>query len=201
MMSADAMSDSPHAVDHELATWLAAATGDDVHHVEQELYEGERRRACVVDELIAAGFAGSELLGVTLRLTGLGATPAAALIAERFAFVAAAAEQPETPRRDRMLTRNEILFRDVNERLAASPGSPPAELDLVCECSDRSCIAVFTMPEGEYHWLRQNPLHFVVLPGHEAPAIESVVERHPAFVVVEKHAATHDQATAADPRS
>ena len=99
-----------------------------------------------------------------------------------------------------MLAQTEIVFRDVNERLAASAGSPPAQLDLVCECSDRSCLAVFTMPEGEYHWLRQNPLHFAVLPGHEAPAIESVVERHPAFVVVEKHAATHEQATAADPR-
>ena len=199
-MSGDAMSNPSRPVDHELASWLAATTGDDVDQVERELDEGERRRSFVVDELIDAGLAGSELLRLTLRLTGLAATESAALIAERVALADARAEHPDAPKRDRLLTQNEIVFREANERLAASLGSPSAEFDLVCECSDRSCVAVFTMPEGEYHWLRQNPLHFAVLPGHEAPAIESVVERHPAFVVVEKHAATHDQATAADPR-
>jgi hypothetical protein len=200
-MSGDAVSKPPRSIDHDLATWLAATTGDDVQHVEQELYEGERRRVFVVDELIDAGFMGSELLGLTLRLTGLATAEGAALIEERAGLAAAAAKQPEAPKRDRMLMQNEIVFREVNERLARAAGSPTAGLDLVCECSDRSCLAVFTMPAGEYEWLRQNPLHFAVLPGHEAPAIERVVERHPSFVVVEKHPATHDQAAATDPRA
>jgi len=52
---------------------------------------------------------------------------------------------------------------------------------------------VLTIPRSEYEWLRQNPWRFLVLPGHEAPAVENVVERYDGYVIVEKHVETHDQ--------
>lgn len=53
----------------------------------------------------------------------------------------------------------------------------------------------------EYEQLRQNPLRFAVLPGHEIADIEEVVERNERFLVVEKHVETHDQVEAADQRA
>jgi hypothetical protein len=38
----------------------------------------------------------------------------------------------------------------------------------------------------EYEAIRAEPTCFVVVPGHERPEIERVVERHPAYLIVEK---------------
>jgi hypothetical protein len=188
--------------DQTIARWLAVHTDADVIQVETELAEGELRREFVVDELIAAGYEGSELLDLAARLTGLTTGGAKALIVAR-RDVAAAAEDSTASRRDTSLAENEILFRDVNERLAAEEQvtSPVELLELVCECTDRACLKVFTMPLAEYDWLRQDPHRFVVLPGHEAPAVEDVVERHAGFVVVEKHVEAHGLVEASDPRA
>ena len=194
--------DVSEPTDPELATWLAAETDTELRQVESELEIGERRRSFVVDELTEAGFAGPELQELVMRLTGIDASTAQALIAARGQRDRGESDEAQVPRRDERLARNEILFRRLNERLSAAEdtesGSP--ELRLVCECSDRDCVLALTMEPAEYEWLRQNPHRFAVLPGHEAPAVEDVVERHPGFVIVEKHAETHDQVEAADPR-
>lgn len=61
----------PVLEDESLVGFLAAATGTPPEQVEEELTEGARRRAFVVDELIDAGLTGSELLETAVRLTGL----------------------------------------------------------------------------------------------------------------------------------
>jgi hypothetical protein len=38
----------------------------------------------------------------------------------------------------------------------------------------------------EYEQVVQQRYRFVVIPGHEDPRVERVVEEHPAFLVVEK---------------
>jgi hypothetical protein len=187
---------------HTIARWLAAHSEADVIQVETELAEGQLRREFVVDELLSAGFEGSELLDLTTRLTGLTTAGVKALIVAR-EDVAPAADDSTASTRDTSLAENEILFRDVNERLASEErvSSSVEQLDLVCECTDRTCVKVFTMPLAEYEWLRQDPHRFVVLPGHEAPAVEDVVERHAGFVVVEKHVEAHGLVEASDPRA
>ncbi len=188
-------------VDHNLATWLAAQTHTASEQVEAELELGERRREFVADELIEAGFTGSELHEFVMRLTGLGNAAARALIAARVEL-AGRGDGHASRRRDEHLAQNEILFRLVNERLAAAnDGAAHNEVDVVCECTSRDCRRMMTIERAEYDWLRQHPLRFVVLPGHEAPAVEDVVERHPGYLIVEKHAETHRQVEAADPRS
>ena len=64
--------------DGRLTEWLAARTQTDPEQIEAELQLGERRRAVVVDELVAAGLAGSELLEQVMGLTGLDAAGARA---------------------------------------------------------------------------------------------------------------------------
>ena len=184
----------------DLAPWLAAVTGEDAARVAADLEIGDRRRAFVVDELIEAGFTGSSLCDFVMRLTGLDERQARALVAahER----RPPAQSVEVPKRDEGLARTEIVFRRLNERLAhvAAGEQPPERLELVCECSDPDCARPLAMPYAEYEWLRQHPWRFTLLPGHEAPAVETVVERHEAYVVIEKHVESHDQVEAADPR-
>lgn len=188
---------------HDVAAWLAAQTHTASDQVEAELELGERRRQFVADELIDAGFTGSELHELVMRLTGLGQAVARALIAARVELAGRGDGDGNGVRqRDEHLAQNEILFRLVNERLAAANGgAAETELDVVCECSSRDCRRKMTIARAEYEWLRQHPLRFVVLPGHEAPAVEDVVERHVGYLIVEKHAETHRQVAAADPRS
>jgi len=190
--------------DAGLTEWLAARTQTDPEQIAAELRVGERRRAVVVDELVAAGLAGPELLEQVIRLTGLDAAGARALVAARSSGIAGSGEATVS-KRDERLAQNEVMFRRVNERIVADlrgrrDGTSKA-LEIVCECSDRDCLRVLRIEVAEYEWLRLNPRRFAVLPGHEAPAVEDVVERHDRFVVVEKHAETHGQVDAADPRS
>lgn len=191
--------------DQGLAEWLAARTHTDPEQIEAELQLGERRRAMVVDELVAAGLTGAELIEQVMGLTGLDAAGARALVAARSGADPLGSGQTTVSKRDERLAQNEVMFRRVNERIvsdlrARRDGTSP-ELEIVCECSDRDCLRVLRIEVAEYEWLRLHPRRFAVLPGHEAPAVEDVVERHDRFVVVEKHAETHGQVDAADPRS
>jgi hypothetical protein len=106
--------------------------------------------------------------------------------------------------RDR-ITRNETLFRQVNERVkdvsdafAAVDSSP---VDFVCECGDPDCTEPVSLTLHEYERVRSVPTHFVVVPDHVDPAIEVVVRRGNGYVVVEKRPAEAPIARKTDPRS
>ncbi len=105
-----------------------------------------------------------------------------------------------TPREER-LAENEILFRQVNERIVELTDRWGGNLDLVCECANDQCTSRIELKLDEYERIRQNPRLFALLPGHEIPGIEDVVERTERYVVVEKHAETRDLVESADPRS
>ena len=89
------------------------------------------------------------------------------------------------------LARNEALYREVNERIAElaeefSEGEVRNPVSFVCECDAADCAASIELTLAEYEAIRAEPTRFVVVPGHERPEIESVVERHAAYLVVEK---------------
>jgi hypothetical protein len=190
-----------NTVNRDVADWLAAATGDDPAEVAAALALGERRRAFVFNELTEAGYTGAALLDYLMRLTGIDERHARALIEEHDRQ--SQEEQADARPRDTSLAQNEIAFRDANEVIAHSGSRAllPDVIEVVCECSDRDCRRVLTMPFAEYEWLRQNPWRFVVLPGHDAPAVERVAELHDAYAIVEKHPETRQQVESADPRS
>jgi hypothetical protein len=63
--------------------------------------------------------------------------------------------------REERLGEIEALFREVNEQIAS-------------------------MTLVEYEALRAEPTRFAVLPGHEVPDVERVLDRRPNYLVVEK---------------
>ncbi len=108
----------PNTGPHDLTPWLADATSTSPEQVEEELEEGERRRAFVVNELVEAGFAGSMLLLQVIKLTGVDDVTAHALIAAQAR--AAPPAKADVPKRDRRLAENEILFRQGTNRSPTS---------------------------------------------------------------------------------
>ena len=92
--------------------------------------------------------------------------------------------------RERRLTENELLFREVNERIddvASQLGGEETTYEFVCECSDANCVDRVALTLGQYEWLRARPLLFVVVAGHEVASIERVVDTiAPGIVAVEK---------------
>jgi hypothetical protein len=87
------------------------------------------------------------------------------------------------------LARNEALYREVNERVADVGDQFQAvetPLGFTCECGAADCAELIGMTLAEYEAIRAEPTRFFVIPGHERPEIESVVERHGAYLVVEK---------------
>lgn len=93
-------------------------------------------------------------------------------------------------RREERAIRNESLFREVNlniEDLEARVAAQRMHLALVCECAERGCAEPIEVEAEIFHRVRKNPLQFVIAPGHEQLEVETVVERHPGFLIVEKH--------------
>jgi hypothetical protein len=87
--------------------------------------------------------------------------------------------------------RVQLLYRQVNERIqsvgAGIFGMADDEpLSVVCECLDPSCVRRIGISAYDLQRLRSSPAAFVVLPGHEAPEHEEVLERHDGFLVVLK---------------
>jgi hypothetical protein len=85
------------------------------------------------------------------------------------------------------LARNQVLFREVNERLLElSNGSSLDRFEFLCECSGEECAETVILSLDEYESVRTEPTAFLILPGHEIPEIERVVERNGRYAVVEK---------------
>jgi hypothetical protein len=107
--------------------------------------------------------------------------------------------------RDARIGRNEVLFREINERLEGLQeafDSLAERADFVCECGDVACTEQITMSLGEYERLRSNPTWFAVKPGHETPDVEDVVEKRQGYDIVRKHEGVPANiARAEDPRS
>jgi hypothetical protein len=176
-----------------LTDWLAEHGGADSAQVEAELELGARRRVAVVDELLDAGYGRAELMDLVVRLTGFDESAARALVAARTLPLPDAPEPRGTSKRDERVARNEHMFRRVNERLAAEFAPSADVLELLCECADRDCLKLLRIDMPEWEWLRVQPRRFAVLPGHEAPAVEDVVERRDGYVLVQKHTDAHEQ--------
>ncbi|MGI8607533.1 MAG: hypothetical protein ACR2L0_10375 [Gaiellaceae bacterium] len=96
--------------------------------------------------------------------------------------------------------KNEAVFREVNERINDVTHGDAAEY--LCECGYATCTETIQMTVADYEGVRSDPTHFALLPGHELPDVEEVVERGDGFLVVQKHAgAAAALAAELDPRS
>jgi hypothetical protein len=100
------------------------------------------------------------------------------------------------------LGSNETVFREINEGIERGqwPGEEDAPISFRCECARLGCTELLELSVREYERVRSNPLHFIVVPGHERVEVEIVVERRPGYLVVEKIDQAAEKAVETDPR-
>jgi hypothetical protein len=83
--------------------------------------------------------------------------------------------------------RTEAIFREVNEAIAKTAESFEAEeADFVCECADPDCAHRVTATLEAYEQVRADGTHFILVPGHDVPAVERIIHRGHGYDVVEK---------------
>jgi hypothetical protein len=91
--------------------------------------------------------------------------------------------------RGRRIGENEALFREVNERineLDSTFGVERPQFTIVCECGHVKCAEHIHITHADYEALRADPTWFAVLPGHELPSVERVIEERDGYFVVQK---------------
>lgn len=90
--------------------------------------------------------------------------------------------------REHPISRNQELFREVNAHIANLEerlGSEGDLMSLVCECANTGCTALIEVDSGTFRTVRENPLLFLVAPGHELDE-ETVVGRGAGYLIVDK---------------
>jgi hypothetical protein len=93
-------------------------------------------------------------------------------------------------RRAERIGENEIVFRHVNaqmrsldEKLSAADGDP---YEFLCECGNEDCAERISLTLDEYERIHADPTQFVLVPGHEKPSVEHVVEDRSTYYVIRK---------------
>lgn len=101
------------------------------------------------------------------------------------------------------LALNEAAYRTANERMRGwEERHEDEEKELyLCECASLRCPERISLSRAEYEAVRADSCHFFVAPGHEVPEVETVIERHDSYFVVEKGPEVTELVTATDPRS
>jgi hypothetical protein len=85
--------------------------------------------------------------------------------------------------------KNEVMFRDVNERLRELGEGFSVitnEAEFVCECGNSSCAERVQLSLAAYEEIRAEPTRFFVIKGHEQPEYEKVVSEGRGYLIVEK---------------
>lgn len=104
--------------------------------------------------------------------------------------------------REQRIALNESAFRIANERMQSweERHRDSALEDYVCECADPDCRARVPLTAAEYEAVRRESSHFVVVPGHEVPDVETVIGGNDRYTVVEKDPSVRSLTERTDPR-
>ena len=106
-----------------------------------------------------------------------------------------------TPREER-LAENEAMFRTANERMAEweEHRINDAEELYACECADEDCREKVSLRKADYEKVRSDSRHFLIVSGHEIPDVETVIEDHGKWTVIEKNPEVTETVESLDPR-
>jgi hypothetical protein len=98
--------------------------------------------------------------------------------------------------------RNEEVFRSINARIeeGARQHGVQQVLPFHCECASVTCVKTIELSPAEYDRIASHFARFVVVPGHEKPAVEAVMERHAHYLVVEKTGEAREEIQHQHPR-
>jgi len=104
--------------------------------------------------------------------------------------------------REKRMTQNEALFREVNERVQdhAEAGAVGV-YDYFCECANLDCTFRVRLAPAQYESIRADPKQFVVLPLHYTPEVETLVAEHDTYWIVRKTGEAGEYVANVDPRS
>ena len=108
--------------------------------------------------------------------------------------------------RTRRVGANEAVFRKVNEQIeglnrgiAQMTGGA---MRIVCECDDLRCAEQIPVSVTAYERVRSDSALFFTVDGHEAPDVETIVDRRDGYLVVRKLPGEAQRVAAeTDPRS
>lgn len=92
--------------------------------------------------------------------------------------------------RKERIARNEASFRELNQSLEANVHrgrTEPEFAGFVCECGDGDCDTTVRVPLDAYSAVRADDKLFIVVPGHELPDAEDVVDDGNGYLIVRKH--------------
>ena len=101
------------------------------------------------------------------------------------------------------IARNESAFRKLNESLQDHVHRARDDEHLagfVCECGDGECEEIVRVRLSDYEQIRQESRLFFVVPGHEIPDAEDVVDERDGYLIVRKHEDTAELAEVSDQR-
>ncbi len=107
--------------------------------------------------------------------------------------------EPVLDRRRELAARNESVFRQLNEQIE-DLAADALFTRFICECMSEGCSDPVSMTLEEYEHVRGHADWFFVLPGHEVPTVEEIVETTDRFVVVAKLGAGAAVAEETNPR-
>jgi hypothetical protein len=110
-----------------------------------------------------------------------------------------------TDDRVRRVGENEALYRLVDERierLRSGSATITSDFAVICECANLGCTTQIMIKSDVYERTRARSDHFIVLRGHQLDDLETIIEDHDTFVVIEKDPAEAKRiAEEMDPRS
>jgi hypothetical protein len=103
--------------------------------------------------------------------------------------------------RQTRIAQNEITFRRVNEAIEPASGAADDVSGYLCECGRLGCTKTVALRRSEYEAVRTDFDRFLLLPGHEDPEADEVVEQHGHYIVVAKVGAAREVAAADEDQS
>ena len=104
--------------------------------------------------------------------------------------------------REERLAQNEAMFREANERAKTwEERHREVEVELYfCECADPECSEKVGLGKADYERVRSDSRYFVIVPGHELPDVETVIEQDEGWAIIEKAPEVTHAAEALDAR-
>lgn len=100
---------------------------------------------------------------------------------------------PTSPRARRM-RENEELMEELNRRMEQTleeireeqDDDPDAPIAFLCECSRLDCRERIHLTPSRFDRIHRDPDVFVLVPGHEIPDIERIVDQEGDYLIVRK---------------
>lgn len=93
-----------------------------------------------------------------------------------------------TTERELRVAQNQRLFRSVDDGIlelgGKLDGSALQQLEFACECADTTCAVKIQLTAMDFGEVDEN--QFIVVRGHEVPAVEDVIAERDGFLIVSK---------------